>query len=263
MPFAVLLLLVLLAGSVAPAAAQTTPASPFGITDNSFLIEEAFNQEAGIFQNIFVMSRNADGEWDGSFTQEWPVPSQRHQLSFTLPFTDQSNQVALGDLALNYRFQVTSGEGRAPAFSPRVTLLAPTSVEERALGWDGVGWQFNLPFSKQVGRLFLHANAGTTLQPVDESDASERKWSSAPFTGGSAIVAVTPMFNLMLESLVVWTRVDGVRETSVAVSPGLRFGWNLGEQQVVIGVGVPVTRGDQHDTAILGYFSYELPFRRK
>ena len=34
-----------------PAAAQT-PTEPFEISDNSFLVEEALNQEPGIFQNI-------------------------------------------------------------------------------------------------------------------------------------------------------------------------------------------------------------------
>jgi len=211
-----------------------------------------------VFQNIFVFARNSGGEWDGSFTQEWPLPSQRHQLSFTLPFSVTSNARALGDLALNYRLQVTDGEGRAPAIAPRVTLLAPTSAEDRSLGW-----QFNLPISQRVGRLFFHGNAGTTLLPVDESDGTSGDWSNAPFVGGSAIGAVTPMFNLMLESVVVWTRAPGVRETSVTVSPGFRLGWNLGEQQIVIGAGVPITRGDRHDTAVLGYFSYELPFKHK
>ena len=157
----------LLASTASPAAAQAPPASPFGITDNSFLIEEAFNQDPGVFQNIFVMARNADHEWEGSFTQEWPVLSQRHQLSFTLPFSATSNAAALGDLGVDYRLQVTDGKGRLPAFSPRVTLLSPTSAAQRSLGWGGAGWQFNLPLSKQSGRLFFHANAGTTLLPVE------------------------------------------------------------------------------------------------
>ena len=252
----------LLASTASPAAAQAPPASPFGITDNSFLIEEAFNQDPGVFQNIFVMARNADHEWEGSFTQEWPVLSQRHQLSFTLPFSATSNAAALGDLGVDYRLQVTDGKGRLPAFSPRVTLLSPTSAAQRSLGWGGAGWQFNLPLSKRSGRLFFHANAGTTLLPV-ENESSTREWSNAPFAGGSAIVAVTPMFNLMIESLAVRARADGGRETSVTVSPGFRLGWNVGEQQIVIGVGVPVTRGDRHDTAVLGYLSYERPFSRK
>ena len=66
--------------------AQTKPAPKFGILDNSFLVEEAFNQPAGIFQNILVFTRSQDGVWQGSFTQEWPVMSIRHQVSFAMPF---------------------------------------------------------------------------------------------------------------------------------------------------------------------------------
>ena len=40
--------------------------------DNSFLVEEAFNQEAGVFQNIFGAARR-NGHWGATFTQEWPV----------------------------------------------------------------------------------------------------------------------------------------------------------------------------------------------
>ena len=68
--------------------AQTTPARasrPFEILDNSFLVEEAFNQEAGVFQNIVTAAR-ADASWELGFTQEWPVGTQRHQLSYTAPF---------------------------------------------------------------------------------------------------------------------------------------------------------------------------------
>src|SRR4029077_9357086 len=65
---------------------QPTPApkpEPFAILDNSFLVEEAFNQEAHIFQNIFGAVRQA-GAWQMTFTQEWPAPSIRHQLSYTI-----------------------------------------------------------------------------------------------------------------------------------------------------------------------------------
>src|SRR5438105_8647890 len=65
-----------------------------GIMDNSFFIEEAYNQESGIVQHIFtgVYSVNrlaAPGErrTDLSFTQEWPAYGQAHQLSYTLPYS--------------------------------------------------------------------------------------------------------------------------------------------------------------------------------
>ena len=60
------------AAGAATAAASEPATEPFRITDNSFLVEEAFNQEAGIFQNIFNAAR-ADEAWASTFTQEWPV----------------------------------------------------------------------------------------------------------------------------------------------------------------------------------------------
>ncbi len=68
------------------------PESPFKIADNSFLVEEAFNQEAGVFQNIFGAAR-LGGKWGMTFTQEWPVASQTHQLSYTVAYLDGDSDV--------------------------------------------------------------------------------------------------------------------------------------------------------------------------
>jgi len=229
--------------------AQTKPATKFGILDNSFLVEEAFNQEAGIFQNIFVFTRSERGVWEGSFTQEWPVMSIRHQVSFSMPFSYTDGDGTAGDLALNYRFQLWEESGRRPAFAPRITMLLPTSAEH-----DEVGWQINFPFSKQAARVYLHANAGGTF------DAS----GNSPFVAGSAILAVAPMFNVMLEAVVQSAPglEDGEREIVRTISPGLRAGWNFGDRQLVAGFAVPITRGAERDIALLGYLSYELPFKR-
>ena len=53
------------------------------IEDNSFLLEEAYNQEAGVIQHISTFQYDLMRFWNYSFTQEWPVPNQKHQLSFT------------------------------------------------------------------------------------------------------------------------------------------------------------------------------------
>src|SRR5688500_8196222 len=56
------------------------------IEDNSFLVEEAYNQERGVVQHINTFSRatGATG-WMYTFTQEWPLAGQKHQLSYTVP----------------------------------------------------------------------------------------------------------------------------------------------------------------------------------
>src|SRR5438105_1588271 len=62
-----------------------------GIQDNSFLVEEAYNQEPGVIQHIFTFVYQVDkqrGPDDralvANFTQEWPLLSQTHQLSYSL-----------------------------------------------------------------------------------------------------------------------------------------------------------------------------------
>ncbi|HYV41993.1 MAG TPA: hypothetical protein VEO02_09420, partial [Thermoanaerobaculia bacterium] len=77
------------------------------VQDNSFLMEEAYNQEEGVVQHINTFQRMRGGGWLASFTQEWPVPRQTHQFSYTVPYTrvvgDSVSNAGLGDIALNYR----------------------------------------------------------------------------------------------------------------------------------------------------------------
>ena len=88
------------------AGAARPQAEPFEITDNSFLVEEAFNQEAGVFQNIFGAVRDRTATGPSTFTQEWPAPAQTHQLSYTHRRSSTAARgVGFGDTLLNYRYQ--------------------------------------------------------------------------------------------------------------------------------------------------------------
>ena len=66
--------------------AQIAPKGSSPIQDNSFLVEEAYNQERGVVQHISSFSRMWNSkDWNYTFTQEWPAPGNwRHQLSYTL-----------------------------------------------------------------------------------------------------------------------------------------------------------------------------------
>ena len=71
---------------LAPARRSAAQESPEPIADNSFLIEEAYNQEPGVVQHISNFARPEGGDaWDFGFTQEWPLGGMRHQLSYTVP----------------------------------------------------------------------------------------------------------------------------------------------------------------------------------
>jgi hypothetical protein len=68
-----------------PATAQQTTAAP-GIQDNSFLVEEAYNQERGMVQHINTFfCKDTTNTLIYTFTQEWPLPGNpRNQVSYTL-----------------------------------------------------------------------------------------------------------------------------------------------------------------------------------
>jgi DtxR family transcriptional regulator, Mn-dependent transcriptional regulator len=266
----VILFFLLLWGS---AHAQDPPALPsFGIADNSFLVEEAFNQEPGIFQNIFGAVR-ADGRWAGTFTQEWPIGTQTHQFSYTLAVLDSGIRSGVGDTLINYRYQaLTEGPGR-PAFSPRVSLVLPTGNVSRALGSGSPGLQINLPFSKRWGDWYWHWNGGFVWLPWADLPAAagstdERHTTLfSPTFAGSGIYRLRSMLHLMIESMLIFEEaVDGdttSRDTFYVISPGVRGGWNFGDRQLVAGAALPITWGGaETDIGVFLYLSYELPFRK-
>ena len=264
---AMVMLMLALFAATGSAQTSASPARPFEISDNSFLVEEAFNQEAGIFQNIFGATRSA-GTWAPTFTQEWPLGAQVHQFSYTLTWFHNDGPSGFGDTLINYRFQaLMEGPGR-PAFSPRISLVVPTGSVSRGLGQGSTGLQFNLPFSKQTGDVYWHWNAGLTWLPkVDVRPGSDRVNLATPFLGGSGIYRLKPMFHLMLESVATFEEYafgDGTaRDAFFTLSPGARGGWNIGDHQLILGFAVPVTWGaGDTEAATFFYFSYELPFKR-
>jgi len=231
------------------------------IEDNSFLIEEAYNQEPGVVQHIFTAVYSADSRahgWAFSFTQEWPVFSQDHQFSFTiLSFhsRDGGERVSgVGDILLNYRYQLLEEGDMKPAFAPRFSLILPTGSRDKGTGDNVVGYQWNLPFSKKLGdRVAAHANLGLTYQPhvravLDSSTGQlSPKHSLVSFNlGASAIYAVLPRFHLMLEWLGIFE--DGIndggrRERNFVpiISPGFRAAVvNQEKLQIVVGAAAPI-----------------------
>jgi hypothetical protein len=256
--------MLILATLLAQAPAAVPPQEPFKIIDNSFLVEEAFNQDPRIVQNIVNWSRQG-GDWLLTYTQEWPAPGVRHQLSYTIPF-DASG---IGDAYLNYRMQVLEeGPGR-PAFAPRISVIVPTGR-----GPSSPGLQTNMPFSKQRGDWYCHWNGGLTWVRAPEHVSL-----LTPAIAGSAIYRLQPMVNLMLESVLSFDQrvaaptpssttppaaIGRERSHTFTLSPGIRGGWNLDpETQIIIGAAIPVSWSQGKTSAgLFGYFSYELPFKR-
>jgi hypothetical protein len=244
------------------------------IEDNSFLIEEAYNQEPGVVQHISSVTLTGPDRRDAvvGFTQEWPFRGQRHQLSYSLLYQVQQGDAAdgFGDLLLNYREQLRNSD--VWAFAPRLSLVLPTGSERKGLGAGTLGGQVNLPVSVRIGPvLAAHLNAGMQLLARVRDSAAAGGATDRTLTtytlGASLIGPVTRPVNLMLEFVQAWTGTirpaGGVtHQATSTVSPGLRFALNIGETQIVPGVGIPIAFGEgDRTTDLLLYFSIEHPFR--
>ena len=261
------LLLLLLARSVgAQEASSNQP-----ISDNSFLIEEAYNQEAGIVQHISTFLRQDGGSsWAYSFTQEWPFLGSVHQLSYTIPvLSDSGNGTGLGDILLNYRYQLVANGDDGLHVAPRLSAVLPSGDERRSRGRGGLGIQTNLPLSiRPRSWLALHANAGLTWTPDAKNQDGETATTLDTNLGGSAIWLLRRNFNLMLELL--WLRNQGVvgpgrhgTADLVFLNPGVRWAFNFASGlQIVPGVAYTLGLTDAAGTNVLFlYLSFEHPFR--
>jgi hypothetical protein len=243
------------------------------IQDNSFLVEEAYNQELGVVQHYQTFQRTwPSHDWFYAITQEWPVGDHpRHQLSYTIPFLDlgRIGSGGLGDINVHYRYQLV-GSGETPvAFSPRLTLLLPTGDSHFERGNGGFGIQVALPVSVVIRRrLVTHWNAGGAYVPSARDGTGDQATTWSYSLGQSLVWLVKRRFNVLLET--TWTDSEGVvgphqinHSHVFLLSPGIRWAHNLRSGlQIVPGIALPQGFGPsagEHD--IFLYLSFEHPFR--
>jgi hypothetical protein len=269
-PIALLPALLALVGAlVPPVAAQEDAPAP--IADNSFLIEEAYNQEPGVVQHISTLARpDGGGAWAYALTQEWPFRGSAHQLSYGLPLLHADSEgTGFGDIALNYRYQLLARGQDGIHLAPRLSVLLPVGNERRGRGAGGLGLQTNLPLSlRPRSWLALHANAGLTWTPRARNAAGDVARTIGTNVGGSAIWLARPRFNVLLELL--WLGTEEVvapgqreRQNALYLNPGIRWAYDFASGlQIVPGAAYTVSLTDQGGPdALFFYLSFEHPFR--
>ncbi|MBF8259423.1 MAG: hypothetical protein HW377_1797 [Actinobacteria bacterium] len=239
------------------------------IRDNSFLLEEAYNQELGVIQHIQAFQYiRKDKSWNYTFTEEWPVPKETHQLSATVPvshLTSDGTETGIGDILLNYRYQLVFKD--PVALAPRLSLILPTGDDERGLGDGALGFQANIPLSVEIGdRWVTHWNLGATYIPNAKGPGGIRRDATGFNYGASLIYLVSENFNFLVEAAGTShesIRGDGLirREESLFINPGVRFALNLKSGlQIVPGVGVPIGVGpSKGEYGVFLYLSLEHP----
>jgi hypothetical protein len=236
--------------------------APAPIQDNSFLVEEAYNQESGVVQHISTVERaDGGGAWGYALTQEWPLFGLRHQLSYTLPLVHPGGggSAGIGDVSVDYRYQLVGDASARLAVAPRLSLLLATGDEDAGRGGGRTGAEAALPVSFVLTpALVAHTNAGLAWFPAEGGDAA------TTFSLAQGVVWLAhPRVNLLVET--AWEREDagdGAVE-SLFVSPGVRAAFDVGGVQVVPGIAVPIGAGASSGERMLFlYLSLEHSYRR-
>lgn len=241
------------------------------IQDNSFLVEEAYNQEPGVVQHINTFTRlwNAKA-WNYTFTQEWPVPYHwRHQLSYSLSSVKPGEglDAGLGDSMLNYRYQVL-GDGEARlAVAPRLSLIIPSGSAAKSTGYGGAGLQSMLPASLVLSKRFVtHADLGGTWVPQAKDAAGDQAASYGYTAAGSLVWLASGRVNGMLET--VWNSAHVVSRphgtdvnNTLFLNPGVRWSHNFHNGlQIVPGLAYTVGVGPSlGERGVFVYLSFEHP----
>jgi hypothetical protein len=250
-------------------AAQARPQEP-RIADNSYLVEEAYNQERGVVQHIGTLLVPAGAvPAHVIVTQEWPLIGQRHQISFALPLSPGAEAgVGLGDVVLNYRYLLAGG-GRL-AVAPRFSVTLPTGAWDRGLGAGSPGLQLAVPVSARLTRqLVAHGNAGLVLAPSARAPGVSGRRALTGYVAGASLAGpvmlpVNALLEVVATSSAEVTASGAVeRSTDIALSPGLRFALDVGRMQIVPGIAFPIhLREPGRPTDLFLYLSIEHAFRR-
>jgi hypothetical protein len=268
--FAALLLLSSIlstSASAQPNLGYSAENEPAPIEDNSFLLEEAYNQEAGVVQHIFTYERDFDTkDWTLALEQEWPLWSQEHQLSYELPLvgvagSTLSGVTGIGDVVLSYRYQLLGIEDHDIAFAPRVSVILPTGDADKNLGNGGIGFELGLPLSLVLHpSLVAHTNASASLAPKAVPPFNKQLINFQ--LGQSVIWLPFAKFNVLMEAIYGRSYFNGSdMGDSFIINPGVRWAHDFDSGlQIVPGISVPMTLGDEASTQIFIYLSLEHNF---
>jgi hypothetical protein len=249
---------VLVSAFLAAAPALRAQDAPAPIQDNSFLIEEAYNQESGVVQHISTVERaDAGGAWGYGLTQEWPLFGLKHQLSYTIPLVHpgDGSSAGVGDVSVDYRYQLVGDASSRLAVAPRLSLLLPTGDKSSGRGGGRTGVEGALPVSAVLAPMLVaHSNASLAWFPEDVSQLGLAQ---------SVVWLAHPRVNVLVEA--AWEREDLLGEIteSLFVSPGVRAAFDVGKVQVVPGLAVPIGVGASNGERMLFlYLSLEHAYRR-
>ena len=212
--------------------------------------------------------------WSFSFEQESWLFTENHQVALSIPFShlreDGEKQRGVGDIQIEYRYQLTDERPNVPAVAPGFGLILPTGNRDKGTGNGVVGYEWNIAASKKVAsRLALHANLGLTYLPkvrvrLDDQRLSPKRSLVSYDVGASAVFALSSNIHMLLEWVGEFEEEindKGKKEHDfkAVLSPGIRAAViNKDRLQLLVGVGIPIgVTGPAENYGVLLYLSVE------
>ena len=261
---------------VAARAAEPRPID--GLDDNSFLVEEAYNQDRGEVQHTLNAVYSNDSKrrgWSFNFEQEWWLFTEDHQIAFSIPFfhlrEEGEKPRGVGDIQVQYRYQLTEENPNLPAVAPGFSLILPSGSRDKGTGNGVVGYEWSIAASKKVAsRLAFHANLGLTYLPKvrvpldDLHRLSPKRSLLSCDVGASLVFALSSDVHMLLE----WAgefeeeindKGRRERDFKAVLSPGIRAAViNNEDLQTVVGLGIPIgVTAPAENYGVFLYFSVE------
>lgn len=236
------------------------------VEDNSYLVEEAYNQEPGVVQFINVYQRSKNNkDWSYVFINEIPVVSQNHQFSYELPysFSELADKTGSGDIKFNYRYEFLRNDFLVT--TGRISFTVPTGDYKNGFGSDAVGYETSLLASVKINSKWVqHWNVGAALTPKSKNITGDTADNSKYFWNLSNVYLHTDTLNFMLEmsSSLEQSTVgpDAVTwSADTIISPSVRYAIDIADWQYVPGLAFPTNiadnAGSQNQTLV--YLSIE------
>lgn len=233
------------------------------IEDNSFLLEEAYNQEIGVYQFIQnYQTFGKSGRYKYSFQNEIPITNETQQFSYEFRYerAEDERHGAVNDPVINYRIQPYSKDG--VMFADRFGLIIPLGRVEKDAGNGVWGLEFMHAGSIELNDSFqTHFNIGVNYLPHAKfEDTNNRKSITNLILGSSLVHHWKDNLNFLMEALYESEDQD---DPQLSLSPGMRwsfdFEWN--DTQMVHGISFPIeVLNDSTEKSVFFYFSMEPSF---
>lgn len=245
------------------------------LQSNGLLVETAYHQEEGEVQHTFTFSHSRQGGWASVIAQEWPVFSEKHQVSFSLPAAllvkSPDGNRGVGDLTLEYSYFLLGNNKSRITVAPGVGVSLPTGSVAKGFGAGGPGALVKLPISIMLSRRFA-SNSTVEYSYVSAAKNAEgdQFHLSHYGVGQSFVWFARPKFNVLVEA--VWEKSRAANragfkeiDSDLFISPGVRWAHVFHNGLAIIpGVALPLGVGaSRGDHRIFFSLAVEHRFKRR